>query len=160
MRYSAILPISLPQGAFPGPRQPESEGPSSNRGGRKNVQARDDIEGVESLNVMRRPGNHLLRLGNNVEDAGGAVDHRRAGNPDLRHDVPRNDITGWNGRHADGRVDEAALPEHARGQVVRIEGVHAVVFSCDKHHVARTRAGKVEPGDIKGLRVDVAVQLV
>src|SRR5258707_12280540 len=80
----------------------------------------------------------LLHPGDDVKRVRGPVDDWRAGDAEDRIDVGDLDVLEGDGRDALRRVDETVLPEHAvvpraRGRVVGVEGLDAVVLGGHEH---------------------------
>ena len=95
----------------------------------------DEVQGVELLHVVRpaRVGRLLLHLADDVDRLRGPVDDGRGRDAVRRPDAVVLYVLGGDGRDAVRRVDEAGLPEdavvpRARGRVVGVEGVDAVVL--------------------------------
>ena len=118
------------------------------------VQAGLDVEGVQPLHIVRDAANDFLGFGDDVHRVRGGVDHRRAGDADLGHDVAGDDVGLGDRGDAAGRVDEGALPELAAA--VAVEGVDAVVLCGSVHHVVHAAVDS-QVGHVQGLRVSVAV---
>ena len=75
------------------------------------------------------------------------------------------DVLGGDGRDAVRRVDEAVLPEHAvvpraRGRVVGVEGVDAVVLGGHEQDVVDLAVAHAHLADLQGLGIDLAVDRV
>src|SRR5262249_30286877 len=118
-----------------------------------------DIEGMETLDVGGVPAGHDLGLRNDVKGARLLVDHRRLRDPDFRDDVGAADIAVGDRGDSRRRIDEAYLPD--RGAIViGVKRKDAVVLGGDKDKVSRATRWDHDIGEIKGLCVDVAIDVV
>src|SRR5262249_31552301 len=119
------------------------------------------------LRHVVRPGRAdrlLLHPGDDVERLRGPVDDGRAGDAENRVDVGDLDVLEGDGRDAVRRVDEAVLPEdavvpRARGRVVGVEGVDAVVLRGHEQDVVDLSA-YAQVADHQRLGIDLAVDRV
>ena len=129
--------------------------------------AGEDIQGAEFLHVVRtaRVVRLLLLLADDVDRLRSQVDDGRCRDAVRRPDAVVLDVLGGDGRDALRRVDEAVLPEdavvlRARGRVVGVEGVDAVVLRGHDQDVVDLAVVHAHLADHQGLGIDVAVDLV
>jgi hypothetical protein len=117
----------------------------------------EQIERVQAMNI----GAILFGLAHHIESIRGAVDHRRRGDSDLRHDVVGSKIAAGNGGRAGGRtvscIQQAHLPELLA--FIRVEGEYTVVLRRHEHDIVRNTR-QVQPADVEGLCVDIPVDAV
>ena len=113
------------------------------------VRAGGDVQGVQPLEIRRAVFGHGHRVQDSV-CAGGAVDHRRRGNADLRRDLAAAAVIA--GGFA--RAEQRHFPELRAG--IGVEGVGRIVFGHDEDDVVHA-AGDAELGEVQRLGVHQAV---
>ena len=125
------------------------------------VRAGGDVHGVEALEVGGGAPDHLLAHRDEIDRAGGRVDHRGVGDPDHRRDLVGAPVVGRDlpgGQDGRRGARGSVVPEDRAG--VGVEGVEAVVLGRDIQDVVDALAGDRHAGHVERLGVDLAVDAV
>src|ERR1051326_7085246 len=124
------------------------------------LRAVDNIQSVDSVKII----DIFVRESVQIHGAGRQIDHRRSRDADLRSDLgePTKAVSEIRigSRRGGSKVH---VPQHSAirsGIGISVEGINAVMLRRHEDDIARSVAGNVQAGDVKRLRIDMAVHRV